>query len=148
MPQAGPGTTSHTGIAAAVPDPARVGIFIGITEHAQAEGFPKAVLTRDEQHRWMSLWEENKFGGLGVAVILASGTSQEGYVLEPPEKTPGNANHLLIFKARDGVPVRYYTGAGWNRSGQFADRAAWEAYVKAFAATVSNPLKITVRARP
>jgi unsaturated rhamnogalacturonyl hydrolase len=46
------------------------------------------------------------------------------------------------------VPLRYFTGAGWNRSGQFADRAAWEAYVKAFAATAANPLRIVVGARP
>jgi hypothetical protein len=123
-------------------------IGIGITEHPQVEGFPRPVLTRDPNARWMSLWEENKDGGLGVAVILASGTSAEDYAFEPPAKTPGNANHLLIFKARDGVPVKYFTGAGWNRSGQFTDRASWENYVKAFAAAVASPLKISVSARP
>ena len=45
---------------------------------------------------------------------------------------------------RDGVPVKYFTGAGWNRSGQFTDRASWENYVKAFAAAVAKPLTITV----
>ena len=123
-------------------------IGIGITEHPQVEGFPKPVLTRDPDSRWMSLWEENKDGGLGVAVILASGTSDEGYAYEPPAKTPGFGNHLLTFKARDGVPVKYFTGAGWNRSGQFTDRAGWENYVKAFAAAVAKPLTITVSAKP
>ena len=123
-------------------------IGVGITEHPQVEGFPKAVLTRDPNARWMSLWEENKDGGLGVAVILASGTAAEDYAYEPPAKTPGFGNHLLIFKARDGVPVKYFTGAGWNRSGQFTDRASWENYVKAFAAAVAKPLTITVSAKP
>jgi hypothetical protein len=123
-------------------------VAVGITEHAQAEGFPKAVLTRDEQNRWMSLWEENKDGGLGVAVILANGTSAEAYAFEPPAKTPGNANHLLTFKARDAAPVRYFTGAGWNKSGQFTDRASWESYVKSFAAGVAKPLTITVSSKP
>jgi hypothetical protein len=123
-------------------------VGIGITEHAPIEGFPKAVLTRDPNNRWMSLWEENKDGGLGVAVILASGTSAEDYAFEPPARTPGNANHLLVFKVRDGVPVRYFTGAGWNRSGQFTDRASWENYVKAFAAGVARPLTITVGTKP
>jgi hypothetical protein len=45
-----------------------------------------------------------------------------------------------VFKTRDGVPVKYFTGAGWNRSGQFTDRASWENYVKAFAAAVAKPL--------
>ena len=128
------------------PDATTVGI--GITEHAQASGFPAGVLTKDPEGRWMSLWEENKDGGLGVAVILASGAEPAGFAHEPPAKTPGNGNHLLLVKARDGVPLRYFTGAGWNRSGQFADRAAWETYVKAFAAAAANPLKVTVSARP
>jgi len=53
-----------------------------------------------------------------------------------------------VFKTRDGVPVKYFTGAGWNRSGQFTDRASWENYVKAFAAAVAKPLTITVSAKP
>jgi hypothetical protein len=123
-------------------------IGIGITEHPQAAGFPKPVLTRDPDSRWMSLWEENPDGGLGVAVILAGGTSSETYAYEPPAKTPGFGNHLLIFKARDGMPVKYFTGAGWNRSGQFTDRASWESYVKAFAAGAAAPLTVTVSAKP
>jgi pectinesterase len=124
------------------PDTATVGI--GITEHAQVAGFPAGVLTKDPGGRWMSWWEENKDGGLGIAVILAGGTDAVGFAYEPPAKAPGNGNNLLLVKARDGVPLRYFTGAGWNRSGQFADRAAWEAYVQAFAATVANPLTLSV----
>ena len=56
-------------------------------------------------------------------------------------------DHLLLVKARNGEPVRYFTGAGWNRSGQFSDRASWETYVKAFAAQVAHPLTIAVQAR-
>jgi len=119
-------------------------IGIGLTDHASAEGFPAGVLTQDPQGRWMSLWEEDKNGGLGSAVILAPDATPAGFAHEAPAKSPGNGNHLLLVKARDTVPVRYFTGAGWNRSGQFADRASWEAYVKAFAAGVANPLKITV----
>jgi hypothetical protein len=123
-------------------------VGIGITSHPQPEGFPAAVLTRDTEGRWMSLWEENQDGGLGTAVILDSGAAPAGYALESPAKSPGNGNHLLLLTVRDGVPVRYFAGAGWNRSGQFTDRASWETYVKAFAATVANPLKIRVSATP
>jgi Domain of unknown function (DUF4861) len=123
-------------------------VGIGITSHPQPEGFPAGVLTRDEQGRWMSLWEENKDGGLGTAVVLDSGAEPAGYALEPPAKPPGNGNHLLLLKVRDGVPVRYFTGAGWNRSGQFADRASWEAHVRAFAAATAKPLSIRVSAKP
>jgi Domain of unknown function (DUF4861) len=123
-------------------------VGIGITEHPQPPGFPEAVLTRDPDGRWMSYWEENKDGGLGTAVILAGGGEPAGFAHEAPEKSPGYGNHLLLVKARDGVALRYFTGAGWNRSGQFTDRAAWEAYVKAFTASVTHPLNIAVSARP
>jgi pectinesterase len=119
-------------------------IGIGLTDHAAAAGFPAGVLTHDPQGRWMSLWEEDKNGGLGTAVILGRDVQAAGFAHEAPAKTPGNGNHLLLVNARDGAPLRYYTGAGWNRSGQFADRAGWEAYVQAFAAGVAHPLKIAV----
>jgi hypothetical protein len=128
------------------PDSAVVGI--GISDHPQPQGFPGAVLTRDRQGRWMSLWDENKDGGLGVAVILASGAEPAGFAHEPPAKSPGNGNHLLLAKVRDGVPVKYFIGAGWNRSGQFADRAAWENHVQAFAAAVASPLTIVLGVKP
>ena len=95
----------------------------------------------------MSLWEESKDGGLGVAVILANDVNAAGYAREGADQR-GNSNHLLLVKAKDGAPLRYFAGAGWNRSGQFADRAAWETYVRNFAARVGKPLEVTVSARP
>jgi hypothetical protein len=96
----------------------------------------------------MSLSEEDKNGGLGTAVILAADVQAAGYAHEAPAKNPGYGNELLLVKARDGASVRYFTGAGWNRSGQFADRASWENYVKAFAAAAAKPLTIVVSVRP
>jgi len=122
-------------------------VAIGITEHAPVEGFPPAVLTKDPDGRWMSFWEENHDGGLGIAVVLESGATPAGFAYEAPAKRPGYGNNLLLAKAQDGAPIRYYTGAGWTKSGQFADRAAWEAYVQDFAARVAHPLAIQVSAR-
>lgn len=123
-------------------------VGIGLTEHPRADGFAAGVLTKDPAGRWMSWWEENRDGGLGVAVILAAGEASPGFAYEPPVKLPGNGNHLLLANAKNGLPVRYYTGAGWTGSGQFKDRAAWEAYVRAFAARVAKPLFVTVSAKP
>jgi hypothetical protein len=123
-------------------------VGIGITEHAQAQGFPKSVLTRDPDGRWMSFWEENKDGGLGIAVILGSDMNAAGFAYEPPAKTPGNGNNLILVKARSKEHVRYFAGAGWTGSGQFADRAAWEKYVRDNAARIADPLKASVSARP
>ena len=82
----------------------------------------------------MSFWEENKDGGLGIAVILANDATPAGFAHEDAPGGKGNGNNLLLVKARDGVPLRYFTGAGWTKSGQFDGRAAWESYVKEFAA--------------
>lgn len=123
-------------------------VGIGITEHAQAEGFPKAVLTKDPDGRWMSFWEENKDGGLGIAVILGATETPAGFAHEPPAKAPGNANNLLLVKAKDGVPVRYFTGAGWTGSGHFKDRVAWETFVKEHAARAAKPFKVVVSLKP
>ena len=123
-------------------------VGIGITEHPQAEGFPKGVLTKDPDGRWMSYWEENKDGGLGIAIILGAGETSAGFAYEPPAKAPGNGNHLLLVKARDGVPVRYFTGTAWSKGGFFADRASWEKFVKEHAVRALKPLTISVGARP
>jgi hypothetical protein len=123
-------------------------VGVGVTEHPQAEGFPKTVMTKDPAGRWMSLWEVNKHGGLGVAVILGAAETPAGFAYEAPAKAPGNANHLLLVKAKDGAPIRYFTGAGWSGSGQFADRAAWETYVKDHAARAAKPFRVVVSVAP
>jgi len=121
---------------------------IGITEHPPAAGFPEAVLTHDPDGRWMSYWEENKDGGLGIAVILANEMVAAGFAHEDAPGGKGNANNLLLVKVKPEVPVRYYTGAGWTKSGQFADRASWEKYVRENAMRMQHPLKIDVSAKP
>ena len=120
-------------------------VAIGLTEHKSAEGFPPAVITRGE--RWMSIWEESKDGGVGVAAILGNDTQFAGATNTGADDR-GNNNHLLLVKAAAGAPLRYFTGAGWSKSGQFADRAAWESYVKDFAARVRTPLTVTVSVKP
>jgi hypothetical protein len=119
-------------------------VGIGITAHPQAAGFPEAVLAKDPKGRWMSLWEENAQGGLGIAIILADDTAPAGFAHEAGATGKDNGNHLLLVKARSGAPVRYFAGAGWSKSGQFADRAAWERYVMNFYERAQKPLTITV----
>lgn len=117
---------------------------IGITAHPQAPGFAAPVLTRDPNGRWMSLWEENNDGGLGVAVVLGADTTAEGYAYEASVTNQDSGNHLLLVKAKPGVPVRYFAGAGWSRSGQFKDRAAWERYVTDFYERTRKPLTVSL----
>jgi hypothetical protein len=123
-------------------------VAIGIAEHAPVAGFAPAVLTKDPDGRWMSFWEENADGGLGIAVVVAPDETVAGFAHQDPEKQPGTGDNLLLVKARDGVPVHYFSGAGWTGSGQFADRAAWEKYVRERAAEIAKPFSVSVSAKP
>lgn len=38
-------------------------------------------------------------------------------------------NILILIRVEPGRAFVYYSGAAWDRSGDFADRAAWQAYV-------------------
>lgn len=40
-------------------------------------------------------------------------------------------NHLILVKIEPGRPFVYYSGAAWDRGGDFADQTAWQAYVVA-----------------
>lgn len=40
-------------------------------------------------------------------------------------------NHLVLVRVTPGRPFVYYSGAAWDRGGDFATREAWEAYVAA-----------------
>lgn len=51
---------------------------------------------------------------------------------------------LLLAPARAGEPFVWYAGAGWSRSGDFADAGAWERYVEQFTQRLKTPLKISV----
>ncbi|HEY0597988.1 DUF4861 family protein [Sphingopyxis sp.] len=40
-------------------------------------------------------------------------------------------NVLILVRVRPGQPFVYYSGAAWDRGGDFATRGAWQAYVDA-----------------
>lgn len=57
------------------------------------------------------------------------------------------ADGNLLVVAKPGAPAAYYAGSGWNRSGDFADVAAWDRYLEEFARRVASPLRIELPAR-
>ncbi|WP_332816980.1 DUF4861 family protein [Sphingopyxis sp.] len=40
-------------------------------------------------------------------------------------------NYLILIRAQPGQPFVYYSGAAWDRGGDFATKAQWQAYVDA-----------------
>lgn len=75
-------------------------------------------------------------GALGTAVIVAR-ENFHGFAED-------DRNHLVLAKVAPGAPLRYLAGAGWDRSGQFADRAAWLAHVADEAARLASPVRVTL----
>jgi len=105
-------------------------IGVGITQR-QGQGS-----YHDKAGSWMSYWEPamGSHGSNACAVILpgASGFAENA------------AHYLALGQAQPSQPFVYYLGAGWSRSGDFADAKAWDAYVASTAARLAHPLKLTV----
>ena len=75
-------------------------------------------------------------GSLGTAVIIPAGKF-EGYAED-------SLNLLALTKATSGVPVTYYVGAGWTRSGDFPTKESWEKYLLDFAKRQQSPITVKV----
>lgn len=90
----------------------------------------------EDRSGWMSYWEPamGDKGSNACAVIVPGAT---GFAAN-------GGNYLAMAKALPGKPFVYYLGAGWSKSGDFADAAAWHGYVGATAARVAAPLKVSV----
>jgi len=83
---------------------------------------------------------------LGVAVVLAPGTQAAGFAAQRPGTVGSYGNQLLLTRVKSGQALHYLTGAGWDRSGQFAGREQWEQYVRNFDMRLRSPVKVTVSA--
>ena len=81
-------------------------------------------------------------------MILAGDAPRRDFAHEPPAKVPGNGNHLLLVKARDGVPRALLHRRRLEQERPVRGSCGWESYVKSFAAAVASPLTVTVSARP
>jgi hypothetical protein len=108
---------------------------IGIGKHPKA----KMSFTADAAAAWLCEWEDYpKPGedGVGTGLVLPRGALDS--IRED------GLNHLALVKVKSGVPIRYYTGAGWVHSGDFSSESEWRGYLTAFAARVSAPITVSV----
>ncbi|MFL6549137.1 MAG: DUF4861 family protein [Povalibacter sp.] len=118
-------------------------VALGISRHKDT---PMEV-TRDPKQHWLNTWESATDGGLGIAVIAASDAVAAGYASEPVGTVGNYGNELLLVKVKSGQPLRYWLGAGWDRSGQFASREEWTRYVDEFVHRTQAPLNVKVEAQ-
>ena len=116
-------------------------VAIGLATHAR---LAQVETMQDEAAGWIGLWERYRDpadGNLGTGIVLSPEAKFAGVVETPSQR-------LLLVKVKAGEPVRYYAGGGWDKSGDFADAAAWRAYLADFAARLRAPLTIVLGPAP
>jgi rhamnogalacturonyl hydrolase YesR len=85
---------------------------------------------------WAAYWQppHRDDGNIGCGVVLPAGVSSTELI---------DKQQFAIGQAQPGQPFVYYFGAGWSKSGDFADAAAWDAYVRSYAQKLKAPLKVS-----
>jgi hypothetical protein len=110
-------------------------ITVGVGLAKRGKGVTGAMPVKSEKDGTLTLWATTtKDGQLGTAIVLPVG-ALSGFAED-------KLNQLVLTKAQSGHPVRYYIGAGWDRSGDFPDQASWEKYIADFAARLPSPVRV------
>ncbi|GAA4496525.1 DUF4861 domain-containing protein [Hymenobacter ginsengisoli] len=108
---------------------------IGLTLH-EAKGEVKA----DRPAGWCRYWEKIDDSYLGTGVVVAPSYLTDYQDHRSAEK---DQNQLyMVTKPQQGTAI-FYAGFGWQKSGQFASAAAWDAYLAEFAQRLASPLAVT-----
>ena len=107
-----------------------------VIHEKQGEG----QLVTDKNAGYISFWEPGTEGNgfLGTAIIMN------------PRKivdiTTYAGHHIMVSKPTDlNTKADYYTGAGWDKSGDFPQSDTWHEYVADFAQRLASPIKVTLK---
>jgi hypothetical protein len=116
------------------PDP-DLTIAPGIMEHTDRP-FIKA---QHKDQGWMTNWDAGDYkinGNVGVALVIDPRRVKD--------MVEADDNLLALVPATPGEPVDFWAGAGWDRSGDFANNTDWDQYNQQWAKRLASPLKVTV----
>ncbi|GAB3454074.1 hypothetical protein GCM10027321_04960 [Massilia terrae] len=116
----------------ASPTPGPIEVGVGIVQRKEEGHY------REDRRGWMSYWEPTMEAGNNACAVILPGAT--GFTVNKAEYT----HYLALGNAKPEQSFVYYLGAGWSRSGEFADAAAWDAYVANIAARVTAPVSVTV----
>jgi len=114
----------------------------GASDLAYAVGIKKgegSAVLHDRKEGWLRTWEpvrKGQSGNLGCGIVLDPGLLTE--------ITEADGNYLIVARTDSRQVATYYAGFGWDRSGDFADAAAWTEYLQQAARRLRSPLKISV----
>ncbi|MCX6543669.1 MAG: DUF4861 family protein [Acidobacteria bacterium] len=104
---------------------------------------PGSEIATSKETGIMRVWEPVQVKGNGNLGL--------GVIFDPSQTltfTEGDGNYLVIAPLRPGRTVSYYAGFAWDRSGDVANAAEWDAYLSQFARRLKSPLEVTLGARP
>lgn len=105
-------------------DDAELIVAIGLSKRPM-KGGSTGELVRDEAGARMIWWgPADAVSGRMAAAVLVDPAAFAGFA----EDTD---NYLILVRAAPGRPFVYYSGAAWDRGGDFATAADWAAYVAA-----------------
>lgn len=117
----------------------------GKSDITYAAGIKKnagSTVVVDKKAAWLRTWEPLRPGTAGN---LGCGISLDPALLI--DSTEADGNYLIIARAPSGRPATYYAGFGWDKSGDFPNAAAWEAYLAQFAQRINSPLEVSVSSK-
>jgi hypothetical protein len=98
---------------------------------------PGSTALAEEGSGWLRTWEPvgQSNGNLGCAVVF----DPARFV----KMTETDLDRLVVLKAPPRGPAVHYAGSAWDRGGDVANVAAWEAAVVAFVKRLRSPVKVS-----
>jgi len=98
-----------------------------------------STVLHERKQGWLRTWEpvrKGQAGNLGCGIVLDPSSVVE--------ITEADGNYLIVARCDGRQTATYYAGFGWDRSGDFADAAAWTEYLRQAAMKLLSPLKISL----
>jgi hypothetical protein len=111
-------------------------ISAGLTLHEK-----DGEVATDQQAGWVSYWEPHGDSELGTGIVVPNDAVVGHDHYDTNRKDESNL--YAHIKAKDGTVV-YYAGFGWKKSGQFKNKAEWDAYLQDFSQRLKNPLQVRI----
>lgn len=117
-------------------------VGVGLNRNPADKGQEPAIAAETDSTLGVrTQWVTQKTNGeLGTAVIVP-GPAFQGFAED-------DRNLLVLARAASGQPLRYAVGAAWSRAGDITSRAAWNAYVAAWAQRLRAPVNVTLSVEP
>jgi len=116
--------------------PSRLNVAVGLNKTPTDKGQdPVIAVMTDAAGPSLAQWVTQKsHGAFGTAVIVPTSTGFADDAL----------NHLIVAPVTSGQPLRYYTGAAWDRASPYQTRDDWRTLIAQEAARLRAPLTIKV----